>query len=182
MTVAGITGALGAGMVPGIASGLGFSFGQRYGFERAYPAFQQGGGLQAVNMIKRDIMQLIHELMGASSPIDTITPKMIAEKNKVLKAIDKEINKKAKGKNYHGTVTKFQKDVKTGKIIPVSTGTSIWQTRIKMPTGGSSNLSASKTRARAKARKSGIQPRQIQQVFSKVIKDFGYLVTIHYRK
>ncbi len=56
----GLLGILGLGGVgAGIAGGLGYGFGIRYGFERIFPAFQQGGTTKAVETAASDIASLL---------------------------------------------------------------------------------------------------------------------------
>ncbi len=56
----GLLGILGLGGVgAGIAGGLGYGFGIRYGFERIFPAFQQGGTQRAIKTAASDIASLL---------------------------------------------------------------------------------------------------------------------------
>ncbi len=56
----GLLGILGLGGVgAGIAGGLGYGFGIRYGFERIFPSFQQGGPQKAIQTAASDIAQLL---------------------------------------------------------------------------------------------------------------------------
>ncbi len=56
----GLLGILGLGGVgAGIAGGLGYGFGIRYGFERIFPSFQQGGPQAAIKTAASDIATLL---------------------------------------------------------------------------------------------------------------------------
>ncbi len=56
----GLLGILGLGGVgAGIAGGLGYGFGIRYGFERIFPSFQQGGPQAAIKTAASDIASLL---------------------------------------------------------------------------------------------------------------------------
>lgn len=80
----GLLGILGLGGVgAGIAGGLGYGFGIRYGFERLFPAFQEGGPQRAVLTAFSDITTLLGANQNESSrpalpdsftvpPLDTI--------------------------------------------------------------------------------------------------------------
>ncbi len=60
MSYAAIAGGIGTGLV----GGLGYGFGLRYGYERAFPAFQQGGPKGAAGVIGDDLKTLMSYILG----------------------------------------------------------------------------------------------------------------------
>jgi hypothetical protein len=64
-----------AGAAPmGIAGGLGYGFGIRYGFEKLFPAFQEGGVQQAIGLLQSDISELISSIINLDGIDSTPQP------------------------------------------------------------------------------------------------------------
>jgi hypothetical protein len=55
------------GLFTGLGAGAGFSFGQRWGYERAYPAFQQGGPAGLGKVAKQDMEALLRAVLSPNA-------------------------------------------------------------------------------------------------------------------
>ncbi len=80
----GLLGILGLGGVgAGIAGGLGYGFGIRYGFERIFPSFQQGGPRKAIETAANDIAQLLgtEGFDAGSAETDTFLGRVASDDN-----------------------------------------------------------------------------------------------------
>lgn len=168
-------------MIPGMASGAGFSIGQRAGFERYYPAFQVAGSKGMTAMIKKDFEELLNaiggHLLDAAGPLaDPIQGNVsgAVSLNKIVKDIEnkiKDAGKKTPAK-LHQTVRDAAKE--PPKQLPKNTHRSVYRsTKLK-------GMQGAKQLALQTFYKSKGKTAKILGITTKLVKN-SYVTTIDYR-